>query len=546
MVNLTINGLPLECHLYIVMLNQPPLPLGHDPQQVLALHSQIVQRCGGEKIESYCYSMNGMAVKLNAQEKSRMEGDVCVDCIEPNAFLHLRTNETPQLLNLTNDDNEDLIQEKGEDIVIGMIDSGINPIHSSFNDSDYTPLTGWNGRAHNGITNNKIVGARHFYKGLTGNSPFPITAYVGLQNEQDNAKDVNGHGTHTAGIAGGNKTSTISGIAPRARLSIYKIAWTNDDGNVFISTIDIVSAFDHCILDRVDVINFSIGGPNELLYDSLKLAMFMANKAGITVCCAAGNDRKVENVAPWVITVGATTKNQLDEADFYSGKGPKSGLNIIKPDIISPGTDILSASLLNNNIYLTGTSMATPHIAGLIARLKNKYPTLNPSELKSILMTTAYPEDGNFLKNGAGSVHVSNALRSGLSFPIKSNEYLGWLIEKGLIIFGMMDVEPEYNLNVPSLYIQNGVSSLKRTVKCIVNKAKYTVSNDVNGMVVEPSVFTLKEGQEQILNITFNRVGNSRNGHITLTEKYSDCEVEGGSTECCCYKPIQRISVHLD
>lgn len=161
----------------------------------------------------------------------------------------------------------------------------------------------------------KLIGARYFSKGYE--------AYAGkLDASMQSPVDHDGHGTHTLSTLGGNfvrgakvfgfKTGTAKGGSPRARVASYKVCWppVNNSGECFDS--DILKALDWAIHDRVDVLSLSIGGdPDAYFNDAVAIGAFHAVKNGIVVICSAGNEgpgkATVTNVAPWIITVGAST-----------------------------------------------------------------------------------------------------------------------------------------------------------------------------------------------------------------------------------------------
>lgn len=142
-----------------------------------------------------------------------------------------------------------------------------------------------------------------------------------LNSTFDSPRDNEGHGTHTLSTAGGNFVSganvfglgngTAKGGSPRARVAAYKVCWPPTGGNECFDA-DILAAFDSAIHDGVDVISVSLGGdPAPFHNDSVAIGSFHAVKHGIVVICSAGNSgpapATVSNVAPWQITVGAST-----------------------------------------------------------------------------------------------------------------------------------------------------------------------------------------------------------------------------------------------
>lgn len=170
--------------------------------------------------------------------------------------------------------------------------------------------------------NKKLIGARYFIKGFEAeqDQPYNTTKY----NEYYSPRDSLGHGTHTSATAGGSfvanvsynglANGTVRGGAPWARLAMYKVCW-NMDGGV-CAYADLMKAFDEAIYDGVDVLSVSIG-PDIPLFtevdvrDGVQFGAFHAVERGISVVCAAGNSgpisQTVENTAPWVLTVAAST-----------------------------------------------------------------------------------------------------------------------------------------------------------------------------------------------------------------------------------------------
>lgn len=161
----------------------------------------------------------------------------------------------------------------------------------------------------------KLIGARYFSKGyeeISGKLNASVKTPV----------DHEGHGTHTLSTLGGNfvhgakvfgfNAGTAKGGSPRARVASYKVCWppVGKNGECFDS--DILEAFDWAIHDQVDVLSLSIGGmPTAYFNDAAAIGAFHAVKKGIVVICSAGNEGPgegtVTNVAPWIITVGAST-----------------------------------------------------------------------------------------------------------------------------------------------------------------------------------------------------------------------------------------------
>ncbi|KAL0362542.1 UNVERIFIED_CONTAM: Subtilisin-like protease SBT5.3 [Sesamum calycinum] len=201
--------------------------------------------------------------------------------------------------------------------------SSVWPESKSFSDEELGPVPSkWRGICQNDVDasfhcNRKLIGARYFNKGYS--------SVVGpLNSTFDSPRDTEGHGSHTLSTAGGNFVSqasvfgfgngTAKGGSPRARVAAYKVCWPPVGGNECFDA-DILAAFDIAIHDGVDVLSVSLGGDAVPFYnDSVAIGSFHAVKHGIVVVCSAGNSGPdagtVSNVAPWQITVGASTMDR--------------------------------------------------------------------------------------------------------------------------------------------------------------------------------------------------------------------------------------------
>lgn len=197
-------------------------------------------------------------------------------------------------------------------------------------------------------------------------------AAVGPLNETRDfrsPRDVDGHGTHTAGTVGGRRVANASAIggfakgtaiggAPNVRLAIYKVCWpvpdqSLADGNA-CATDDILAAFDDAIADGVHVLSISLGSlPTSTYYTENPIAVgsLHAVKKNIVVSCSAGNDgptpSTVGNVAPWVITVGASSIDRVFSSPIMLGNGM-----IVEVRIDSHSLLICYAPIVTNRIRI--------------------------------------------------------------------------------------------------------------------------------------------------------------------------------------------------
>jgi subtilisin family serine protease len=224
--------------------------------------------------------------------------------------------------------------------------------------------------------------------------------------------DVYGHGTHVAGIIAGNDAG-ITGVAPEASLLAYR-ALAGNSG--FAS--DVIAAIERSVdpdqnddpSDHVDVVNLSLGGPPQD-DDPGMIAVENAAAAGIVFCIAAGNGSDYGNVttpgiSPSAITVGAS--DPKDAVASFSSRGP-SLFYAIKPEVIAPGVSISSSYLNGTYTEMSGTSMATPQVAGVAALLKAVHPGWSPADIKSAIVTTSVPFDQDVMITGAGRVDALKA-----------------------------------------------------------------------------------------------------------------------------------------
>ncbi|WP_010306315.1 S8 family peptidase [Kurthia senegalensis] len=192
------------------------------------------------------------------------------------------------------------------------------------------------------------------------------------------AMDDHGHGTHVAGIiaAEANNGYSMEGINQYTKILPIKVLDADGAGNNENIALGIIYA----VNQGADVINLSLGGSySRTLESALKYAY--DNKVAVVV--ASGNDGLQGLSYPasskYVISVGAT--NALDVVADYSNYGKKL-------DIVAPGTNIPSLVPNGNVTYLSGTSMAAPHVAAVAGLVKSIYPTITNSNLKKLLQQT--------------------------------------------------------------------------------------------------------------------------------------------------------------
>ncbi|MEA3332795.1 MAG: S8 family serine peptidase, partial [Pseudomonadota bacterium] len=271
---------------------------------------------------------NGMAVELTPAEAKKVRQLPGVVSVEPEKMSFLHTDVGPQWIGADQLWDDVSFPVKGEGVVIGVIDTGINPHNPSFADIggdgyDHTNPRGIYYGICNplhpdydaGFCNDKLIGAYDMTPEVTGN---PKTAL-----------DVNGHGSHTASTSAGNvlfdalveaptltMERTISGVAPHANIISYRVCYPDTLGGCPGSAL--IAAIEQAVSDQVDVINYSIGGGSSDPWSDVDSVAFLAaREAGVMVATSAGNSGPdAETVgspgdAPWVLTVGASTHDRI-------------------------------------------------------------------------------------------------------------------------------------------------------------------------------------------------------------------------------------------
>ncbi|MET8244932.1 S8 family peptidase [Streptomyces sp. NPDC005202] len=239
------------------------------------------------------------------------------------------------------------------------------------------------------------------------------------------ATDHYGHGTHVASIAAGTgakSNGTYNGVAPGAKILNGKVL--DDTGSGDDS--GILAGMEWAAQQGADVVNLSLGGVDAPGTDPLEAEVDkLSAEKGILFAIAAGNEGPESIGSPGsadaAITVGAVDKK--DKLADFSSTGPRVGDGAIKPDVTAPGVDITAAaakgSVIDQEVgekppgYLTisGTSMATPHVAGAAAILKQEHPNWGYAELKGALTGSATGGNYTPFQQGAGRIAVDKAIK---------------------------------------------------------------------------------------------------------------------------------------
>ena len=663
-------------------------------RHLAAERSRVLGVAGSaRKLYDYDYTIAGFAARMSHDDAVKLSETAGVSSVTASEEVHADTVDTPRFLGLSGKhgawDTVGGIDEAGDGIIIGVIDSGFVPERASFaplkttTKSDAIVAAKWNGTCQVGVEapvacNNKVIGARYFRAAGPGSI---------IADEFESPRDLNGHGTHTASTAGGNNNVTMtvqdrtwgkgSGMAPQARLAIYKALWHTVTGSASGSTADLVAATDTAVADGVDVINYSISGSSSPV-DPVSQAFMRAARAGVFVATSAGNDgpgvSTVSKNYPWVTTVANGTHDRdiqttvtLGNGQKYTGAGIGSGTpsaplilaadaalaganpadatlcfpntldpakatgkivvcdrgvsarvdkslqvknaggigmvmvnptpssldsdlhsvptvhldhvsgpavktyaasagataalaaavavrvtapkvatsssrgpglpvrgDLLKPDVMAPGTNVLAATSSQNAAggeftFLSGTSMASPHIAGMAAVLMAYHPTWSPMAIKSAIMTTATTKDtasktitndtgtpGSPFGYGNGQMQARPSLDPGLVYDSSFTEWSQFVCGAGLVapthaLCAGGAVDPS-DFNSPTIAIGDmaGKQTVRRTVRNVgedletyVPKVEGLAGIDVK---VSPRVLVVAPGQSASYTVSFEHL----------------------------------------
>ncbi|MET7419224.1 S8 family peptidase [Dactylosporangium sp. NPDC005555] len=377
----SVFAVPVAAHaksdtsLYIVQLDGDPAGRQESARAPIRdRRAAVLRQAGiGRTAAEYESAFNGFAAALTPEQKARVERTPGVRHVWANEKRTVDTISTPEFLGLAGPAGAWASRfgdpsHAGEGIIIGVIDTGFWPENPSL-----APLPEprpdqavidkkWaaggadkcdegTGTAQQKITcNNKVIGAR-FYDG---------SGFGGWESEFRSPRDYDGHGTHTATTAAGlhdipatingDAVGNVSGMAPAARIAVYKALWRQADGEGSGGTADLLDAVDDAVSDGVDVINYSVSGSESLIVDPIELAFYNAAAAGVFIATSAGNSgpdpSTVAHNAPWVTTVAASSHDRGADKSVTLGNGrtyPGAGQGPAVPS--APLVDSVTAGL---------------------------------------------------------------------------------------------------------------------------------------------------------------------------------------------------------
>ena len=306
---------------------------------------------------NYTLANNAMLVEMSQRDAEIMARQPGVRRITPNRVFELNTDRGPEFIGADKiwdgSSAPSGLSARGEGMVVGIVDTGINTDHPAFAGDEFNPAGNPLGNgvyagdcaSDPSLCNDKLIGVFSY--------PEITDAYKAREFQENpwstpvmirpaNGEDYHGHGSHTASTVAGNRIENTplqgfdgsatsdgidqdfqfphtSGVAPEARIMSFQVCWPGNSGDPYVGCPEsaLLSAFEDAIASGVvDVINFSIGGAENFPWDDpMELAFLSAREAGISVAASAGNSGpsyfSADHTSPWVTTVGATTHDRV-------------------------------------------------------------------------------------------------------------------------------------------------------------------------------------------------------------------------------------------
>lgn len=372
--------------------------------------AQVAGQQGVKMQRQFTAALNGFSAQLTADQALKLAKDPSVLVVAPDT-QNAPDYSSTDFLKLSGPNGTWNTKFGGKDaagkgVVVGVIDTGYTPSSAYFAGEEVKPLTGdpvvgvpyrtadgkiqmlkadgefFTGECQTGTDfdgtacNSKVLSARYFSDAFEATVP-PEAWDPG---ERLSPVDAASHGTHTASTAAGNADveamvdgrsfGQTSGIAPAAKLSVYKVCWEDNDpnsGGCYSSAS--VDAIESAIEDGVDVLNYSISGATDTTTDPVSLAFLSAASAGIFVAVSAGNSgptaSTVNHGAPWLTTVAASSFSQELQGTVE----------------FSDGSKYRGASIMNGQVSNAGVVLAANAAAGSTSSALCGPDTLDPAKI---------------------------------------------------------------------------------------------------------------------------------------------------------------------
>ncbi|WP_205313537.1 S8 family serine peptidase [Rheinheimera maricola] len=381
----------------VVQYRQQLLQQQHDfVQQATGLVGQLNVR------RQFTNAINGMTVTMTQEQAAQLASLPQVQSVQRSKLYELLTDAGPELIKADTlwtgtADATVGVPYKGEGIIVGIVDTGINTDHPSFAaiaEDGYSHTNPWGAGNYVGdcqkagfenLCNDKLIGVRSYSvitDKFTSGELGAVRAAVG--------EDYQGHGSHVASTAAGNPLSNvdfvtsqsasagdgevvlqgmfprISGVAPRANIISYQVCYPAAEEVTGCPGEALIAGIEDAISDGVDVINFSIGGQDSHPWsDAVEMAFLNAREAGIMVAAAAGNSGQangaaeffgaIDHASPWLMNVAATTHGREVVVETL----------LADPQFVDPAT---AGSKLPGWSSLAGGSITTEAVTGVVLR----------------------------------------------------------------------------------------------------------------------------------------------------------------------------------
>jgi subtilisin family serine protease len=396
---------------------------------------------GGASVrQQFTNAINGFTMSMTQEQAALVAQSPDVLSVQRSKLYELRTDAGPELI------KADTIWTgaatattgvpfKGEGIIVGILDTGVNTDHPSFaviGDDGYVHINPWGSGTYVGdctkagfesMCNDKLIGVRS-YPVITDNF---TSGFFGATRPAS-GEDYQGHGSHTAATTAGNVLNNvdfmvpadgkvndgavikaglfpqISGVAPHANIISYQVCHPTNDKTSGCPGEALLAGVEDAIKDGVDVINFSIGGQDSHPWsDSLEMAFLAAREAGIVVAAAAGNSgqptgsgetfSRIDHSSPWLLNVAASTH------------GREAKIDTVVTDLKYSVSALGVGKKMPTWTSLSGGAMTTADITGVVVRAADYN---NIKGVKDAYCGTAYAA-GTFDKYPDGTAIVNDA-----------------------------------------------------------------------------------------------------------------------------------------
>jgi len=383
--------------------------------------------------------LNAFATKLTPQQITNLAENPETTKIFPEGVKHIAESSIALSDSVNQINAPDVWAQNitGQNITVAVIDTGV----------DYT---------HPDLGNCTQI-----------NSSCRVRGGYDYYNNDPDPQDDHSHGTHCAGIIAAN--GAIKGVAPDAKLLAYKVC--DSSGNMCPDSA-IISAIDAAITEGAQIISISLAGyanPNDGV-GAVEYALNLANDFGVASTVAAGNhgpgtgSLEAPSHAEKTISVGKTNGVSMSSD---SGRGP-AAFGRAKPDLVAPGATIYSTCPVNRGSYCTksGTSMATPHVAGTIALLLQQNPNLTTDEIKKTIKQTATDINAHVFSQGAGQINALNAINQKINASIykwETKTHPGFNKTKKILIHNKGNTTLIINFSTQDLTDYEGDNNIKNT-----------------------------------------------------------------------------------